>query len=39
MDIEVPQSVAEVWKQSYEATRKANSQIKVKEITEVVIKE
>lgn len=37
LDIEVPESVAEAWKWSYQQTRRANEKIKVREITELTV--
>lgn len=37
VEVEVPQSVYEVWKDSYERTRKANNRITVKEIKELTV--
>lgn len=39
IEVQVPESVAEVWKWSYEQTRRANNAIKVKEITELTVRD
>lgn len=39
IDIEVPESVAEAWKWSYQQTKRANDRIKVREITELTVSE